>query len=413
MEAKYAFERFAELNKVTIKHYHADSGHFADNGFIQACMLQNQRLTYCGVNAHFQNRIAEKRIRDLQEQARIMLLHAINQWPNMLSIHLWPYAFHHANEVFNTLPYHQDGTSPLERFNNVAVTPKLRHFNAFGCPAYVLDNKLQGNQSLSKWQQRARLRIYLGPSLNHSRSIGLILNPRTGHGSPQFHVKYDNFFETVRKSNKDNRWDAPKPLWLSLAQIGKNKTKTLTGHENLARNIGDLDPSGPPRRSLQQPSIPTQPQTNSEDFFPLEEAQNTLGNSTLVQPAEQEAPSGNEGAQHNGNEAQPQEMQLPQEQTIPTQQTHSGRTIKPTQRFLESTQQKQSGIVAWEILLDQDSLEKIPTAKEQYQLQQHFQNPFAFAAAGHNVLRFREALKASDCNKFLEAMDKEIGSHDE
>ena len=61
----------------------------------------------------------------------------------------------------------------------------------------------------------------------------------------------------------------------------------------------------------------------------------------MVQPAEQEAPSRNEGAQHNGNEAQPQEMQLPLEQTIPTQQTHSGRTIKPTQRFLESTQQKQ------------------------------------------------------------------------
>ena len=80
-----------------------------------------RRLTYCGVNAHFQNGIAEKRIRDLQEQARIMLLHAINQWPNMLSIHLWPYAFRHANEVFNTLPYHQDGASPLERFNNVAI----------------------------------------------------------------------------------------------------------------------------------------------------------------------------------------------------------------------------------------------------------------------------------------------------
>ena len=69
-------------------------------------------------------------------------------------------------------------------------------------------------------------------------------------------MKYDNFFETVRKSNKDNCWDAPKPLWLSLAQFDKNKHKTLTGHENPTRNIWDLDPSGPRRRSLQQPSIP-------------------------------------------------------------------------------------------------------------------------------------------------------------
>ena len=174
-----------------------------------------------------------------------------------------------------------------------------------------------------------------------------------------------------------------------------------------------MDPSGPLRRSLQQPSIPTQPQTNSEDFFPSEEVQNPLGNPTLVQPAGQEAPSRSEGAQQNKNEALPQELQLTQEQPIPTQQTRSGRTIKPTQRFLESTQQKQSGIVAWEVLLDQDSSEKKPMAKEQYQLQQHFENPIAFAAAGHDVLRFRETLKASDRNKFLEAMDKEIGSHDE
>ena len=44
VEAKYAFEQFAELNKVTIVHYHADNGHFANNGCIQACKLQNQRL---------------------------------------------------------------------------------------------------------------------------------------------------------------------------------------------------------------------------------------------------------------------------------------------------------------------------------------------------------------------------------
>ena len=114
--------------------------------------------------------------------------------------------------------------------------------------------------------------------------------------------------------HKDNRWDTPKPLWLSLAQFDKNKTKTLTGHENLTRNIWDLDPSGPLRRSLQQPSIPTQPQTNSEDFIPSEEVQNPLGNPILVQPAGQEAPSRSEGAQQNENEALPQELQPTQEQ---------------------------------------------------------------------------------------------------
>ena len=67
--AKQSFECFARDHGVKILHYHADNGRFADNGFIQACKDNNQGITYCGVNAHFQNGVAEKRIRDLQEQA--------------------------------------------------------------------------------------------------------------------------------------------------------------------------------------------------------------------------------------------------------------------------------------------------------------------------------------------------------
>ena len=79
--AKQSFERFARDHGVKILHYHADNSRFADNGFIQACKDNNQGITYCGVNAHFQNGVAEKRIRDLQEQAQTMLLFAVHKWP--------------------------------------------------------------------------------------------------------------------------------------------------------------------------------------------------------------------------------------------------------------------------------------------------------------------------------------------
>ena len=79
--AEQSFERFAWDHGVKILHYHADNGRFADNGFIQACKDNNQGITYCGVNAHFQNGITEKTIRDLQEQARTMLLFAVHKWP--------------------------------------------------------------------------------------------------------------------------------------------------------------------------------------------------------------------------------------------------------------------------------------------------------------------------------------------
>ena len=66
---KQSFEHFVRDLGVKNIHYHAHNGRFADNGFIQACKDNNPGLTYCGVNAHFQNGMAEKRIRDLQEQA--------------------------------------------------------------------------------------------------------------------------------------------------------------------------------------------------------------------------------------------------------------------------------------------------------------------------------------------------------
>ena len=147
-----------------------------------------------------------------------MLLFAVHKWPKMLSMALWPYALHMANEVRNATPMDNQTKTPLELFTQVEIAPKLKHFHTFGCPMYILDNKLQGNQTIQKWQARSCLGIYLGPSPNHSRSISLILNPCTGHTSPQYHVKHDDFFETVNP-NKTTNFDAPPPEWKYLAHF--------------------------------------------------------------------------------------------------------------------------------------------------------------------------------------------------
>jgi hypothetical protein len=67
MQAKELFEQKANTYGVKIQHYHADNGRFADNLFMELIRRERQSITFCGVNAHFQNGVAEKRIRDLQD----------------------------------------------------------------------------------------------------------------------------------------------------------------------------------------------------------------------------------------------------------------------------------------------------------------------------------------------------------
>ena len=183
--AKHAFKRSAEQRGIKIKHNHAYNGRFADITFIQDCQANRQSLLYCSMNAHFQTGIAEGHIRDLQERTRTSMLYAMNKWRKMVIINLWPYAMRHANDEANATPRKGQELSPLELFSGVQIAPKLRHFHAFGCPTYVLDNALRSGQEAPKWKERSRLGVYLGPSPNHTRYMALVLNPRTGHVSPQ------------------------------------------------------------------------------------------------------------------------------------------------------------------------------------------------------------------------------------
>ena len=88
VKAKLAFEAYSSTMGVEIPHYHADNGWFADNLFIDNIKQNNQSISFCGVGAHHQNDRAEKRIRDLRDSARKMLLHAIFRWPKAINIHL-------------------------------------------------------------------------------------------------------------------------------------------------------------------------------------------------------------------------------------------------------------------------------------------------------------------------------------
>ncbi len=140
------------------------------------------------MNAHHQNGKAEKKIRDLQELARTMMIHAKQRWPSAITANLWPYAIRMANDTSNLAPGISDAISPMEKFAQVAVAPKVKHSHTLGSPVYVLDYRLQEGKTIKKWNQKARVGIYVGSSPRHSRKVALVLSLKTGHVSPQFHV---------------------------------------------------------------------------------------------------------------------------------------------------------------------------------------------------------------------------------
>ena len=201
LEAKAAFEAFARKHGVTVRHYHADNGRFAERRFIDACERAGQTTSFCGAYAHHQNGRAEKRIRDLQDKARTMLMHAKARWPRAVSTWLWPHALRTANDVRNSLPLPSTGVSPMEEFAKAKVSPKIKCHHAFGCPVFALDSRAASSKQLPKWEPRSRLGLYLGLSPKHASTVGLVLNIETGLVSPVFHASYDDFFETLRPSS--------------------------------------------------------------------------------------------------------------------------------------------------------------------------------------------------------------------
>ena len=197
--AKHAYERFLSSIGVDSKAYHADNGRFADKGFQDDCAANNQAITFCGVGSHHQNGIAERKIKDITLGGRTLLLHAKRMFPEYISTILWPFAVKCYEDRMNHLVHRADGRTPFETLASLDSAPlKVSDFHTFGCPCYVLDHRLQsGLGQIPKWEPRSRMGIYVGRSPSHASNVGLILNPRTGHVSPQFHVVYDDDFTTV------------------------------------------------------------------------------------------------------------------------------------------------------------------------------------------------------------------------
>jgi hypothetical protein len=151
-----------------------------------------------GGGAHHQNGVAERAIQTVVWKARTMMIHLQIMLPDHFQANLWSFAVSYATWLHNHTPTEDLGFAPIEVFIGTRLNcHDLRCIRVFGCPSYVLDQRLQDGFKIPKWEPQARLGQFLGFSGSHSTMIGTIRNLRTPIVSPQYHVVYDKTFTSV------------------------------------------------------------------------------------------------------------------------------------------------------------------------------------------------------------------------
>ncbi len=211
VRAKQAYEQLAMHHGVVIESYLTDSGAFKAKVFVNHIRTHEQRLRFCGANAHHKNGVAERAVQSVSNMARALILHASAHWKDGIDASLWPMAVTYATHLYNHLPNAQ-GLCPADVFTGSTVPRhRLKDIHVWGCPVYVLDPHLQAGQKLPRWQPRSRRGVFMGFSNLHSSEVPLVLNLETGSITPQYHVVFDDQFSTVtsveREIDPPDNWD--------------------------------------------------------------------------------------------------------------------------------------------------------------------------------------------------------------
>jgi hypothetical protein len=216
------------------------------------------------------------------------MLHLATHWPQQANASFWPQAVDYAIWVFNRMPNMESGISPNELWSSARgnAGTELSRAHVFGCPVYVLDAALQDGKKIPKWNPRARLGLFLGFSDVHSSQVPMVLNVATGKVLPQFHVIFDNKFETVHSLPTDEpitkQWaeilqlerecymdinfdEHNDPIIPPLADIVKSYAKEKDSQPIIDLTQDAFDEKNP-QNHIDQPDIPTN--NDSERDFP-------------------------------------------------------------------------------------------------------------------------------------------------
>ena len=198
--------------------------------------------------------------------------------------------------------------------------------------------------------------------------------------------------------------DTPEPTWKYLSGFAIKKDTTNKG------STGSLTNLLTPRRGATKVTSGAGPSQIIDDLLPDQPGDEPTRDPPFNATGDDAAPPPPAAAVP----PQTQEIQQNTEPPMPmARQSRSGRTICNTPRYEQSIAQRDQGLVAWEVLLDQDDHEQVPTAASQYKIQKSLENPLAFAASDNpDILYWDQAMKAPDRAKFVKAVSTELDGHE-
>jgi hypothetical protein len=147
---------------------------FSAEEYLQECMDTEQYQSFSGIGAKHQNAWAKRTIQTIMYMAHCFMVHFSLHWTDQGSddISLWPFAVKHVVWLHNRVPNCLSGLTLLELLTkSKADHCDLLCLHVWGCPATLLDPKLQNDQKLPKWNRHDCVGQFLGYSDEHSSLV--------------------------------------------------------------------------------------------------------------------------------------------------------------------------------------------------------------------------------------------------
>jgi hypothetical protein len=316
----------------------------------------------------------------------------------------------------------------------------MRFLHTFGCPVFALNNSLASSKSIPRWEPRARLGLNLGPSPTHARNVHLVLSLTTGLVSPQFHVRFDDFFETVKSGIGDA---GVASTWQRLAGFkrGQGNEPVLHTSDGLlgqSQILHGTAPQVPTNDFSETPAdtvsaeglfhnefLDAPPRATRQGSHPIPEASDTAIGTPSAAPTRIGSPQVR-NARIETPRVRPSRVGTPSPsqalQTVPQASYQAGTSSRGRQRTMsrsmtESVNQRSFFGPSGMHYMSQSATVGSQTEDdhlhdEHLALQDRMSNPIAFhAEMMGDIMYLNQALKQPDAASFVEAVITEVNGH--